>query len=184
MKPVRIILFLAFLLGCVCAVSAQSHTKSSTVASKTLSGHQYVDLGLPSGTLWATCNIGAETKTQAGQYFAWGETRTKSLAEYCKDWYKHFKKEIGFTKYAPNQENYSDEKRELDSEDDVAYVKWGENWQIPSLEQIKELANKKHTTWKWTEKNNIYGHYTTITRYCICKYIITINVDLLNSEQL
>ena len=46
-------------------------------------GHQYVDLGLPSGTLWATCNIGANSPEEYGDYFAWGETVPKAAYEWC-----------------------------------------------------------------------------------------------------
>ena len=88
-----------------------------------LNGHEYVDLGLPSGTLWATCNVGAETPESIGSYFAWGETSTK--ADYDWSTYKYCNgSENTLTKYC-NDANYgyngySDELVVLQPEDDAA----------------------------------------------------------------
>ena len=99
-------------------------------------GHEYVDLGLPSGTLWATCNVGATTPEGYGNHYAWGETEPKS--EYTKENYKYVKaytKDFddktyyAFTKYCYNSDygynGFVDNKTVLDPEDDVAHVKWG-----------------------------------------------------------
>lgn len=104
----------------------------------------YIDLGLPSGTLWATCNIGSESKYVAGDYFAWGETSTKS--EYTRDNYK-WGSQFFYTKYVTYSEyGIVDGKVELDKEDDAAYVNLGEGWRMPTLEEWQEL--KDNCTWR------------------------------------
>ena len=105
--------------------------------------HEWVDLGLPSGTLWATCNIGAESPEEKGYYFAWGETEKK---DGC-NWGNYLlcnKSENTLTRYCAQaewgNEGFTDELTELLPEDDAATVLWGEKWQMPSLEQIQELC--------------------------------------------
>lgn len=95
-------------------------------------GHEYVDLGLPSGTLWATVNIGASTPSENGNFYAWGETEPKS--NYSLSTYKWGNDETNYTKY-----NDTDGKTQLDLEDDAAHVNWGGDWHIPTYEQIMEL---------------------------------------------
>ena len=109
--------------------------------------HEYVDLGLPSGTLWATCNGGAKIETECGDYFAWGETKHKM--EYTWVTYE-FGKVNNLTKY-----NDEDKLTELEPEDDAAHVNMGGEWCIPTEEQFKEL--KKHTKHKWFENYNDTG---------------------------
>ena len=109
--------------------------------------HKYVDLDLPSGTLWATCNVGAKTETECGDYFACGETKTKNT--YFWDTYK-FVKVGNLTKY-----NDEDKLTKLEPEDDAAYVNMGDDWCIPTEEQFKEL--KTHTKHKWFENYNDSG---------------------------
>ena len=103
-------------------------------------GHEYVDLGLSSGTLWATCNVGADYPEEYGDYFAWGETTPKE--EYKEENYKWYNKENSYlcTKY-----NYQDKQRGLDIMDDTAQVNWGGDWRMPGLSDIKELCIK--CTW-------------------------------------
>ena len=91
-------------------------------------GHQYVDLGLPSGTLWATANINNNS------FFAWGEVETKS--SYTWDNYKYGTSSSNLTKY-----NESDGKTTLDLEDDPAHILWGGSWRTPTMEQINEVLN-------------------------------------------
>ncbi len=91
-----------------------------------------IDLGLPSGTKWACCNVGATAPEDYGSYFAWGETKEKSVYDwstytYCDgtQWNCYdIGSNISATKY------------------DAAYVKWGSNWQMPTYEQFKELQDK------------------------------------------
>ena len=94
-----------------------------TLTEEEVSGHDYVDLGLPSGTLWATCNVGASSPEEYGDYFAWGETETKE--DYGWNTYKWCEGiEFQLTKYCYDSSygynGFTDYKRELDLEDDAA----------------------------------------------------------------
>ena len=119
--------------------------------------HEYVDLGLPSGTLWATCNVGASKPEEYGDYFAWGETEPKttynwSTYKYCNG------SGTTMTKYCTDSYYGTvDNKTELEPSDDAATVNWGSNWQMPSYEQCKELLNTSYATAKWTTQNDVYG---------------------------
>ncbi len=128
----------------------------------------YVDLGLPSGTLWATCNIGATTPEDYGDYFAWGETEgyNDGKTNFSFDTYKWCKgSNTTMTKYCNDTsygyEGFTDEKTELDLEDDAAYVNWGPAWRIPSYEQLEELINSNYTDIEWTTLNGVVGHFIT-----------------------
>ncbi len=118
--------------------------------------HDYVDLGLPSGTLWATCNVGANSPEEYGDYFSWGETKPKNTYNWVT--YKWSKgTSTTMTKYCTDS-NYGiiDNKEELDSSDDAATVNWGSAWRMPTYEQQIELF--EHCTWTWTTVNGINGH--------------------------
>lgn len=122
-------------------------------------GHEYVDLGLPSGLLWATCNVGANSPEDYGDYFAWGETEPKSC--YDKSTYKWFNAGDGtLTKYCTSSyEGSVDNKTILEPEDDAAYVKWGGSWRIPTYEEQIELRDE--TAWEWTMQNGANGYKVT-----------------------
>lgn len=127
-----------------------------------IGGHEYVDLGLPSGTLWATCNIGASTPEEYGDYFAWGETVRKT--QYSWDNYKYYHQATNsLTKYCDNTNNsyngIPDYKTILDLSDDAAYVNWGTMWCMPSKEQIDELIDNCSNT---KDELNGYGGVTFI----------------------
>ena len=125
--------------------------------------HEYVDLGLPSGTLWATCNIGASAPEEYGDFFAWGETEPKDY--YDSSTYKWcYYDNNGYwqlTKYDyssfPTIEG--DGKTELDPEDDAAYVNWNPYWRMPTSDQIEELVNC--CSWQWTQRNGVNGQLGT-----------------------
>ncbi|MBR5964152.1 MAG: hypothetical protein IK000_08390 [Bacteroidaceae bacterium] len=131
--------------------------------------HKYVDLGLPSGTLWATCNIGASTPEEYGDYFAWGETEPKGV--YDEKTYKYFTDltldedgdvdDYKISKYN-RDELYDrvDDKTILDYEDDAAHVNWGDKWCMPTKEQWDEL--KKECSWKWMDLDDEHGGYKVI----------------------
>lgn len=112
--------------------------------------YEYVDLGLPSGTLWATMNVGAERPEDDGYYFAWGETAPKSIY----DWSTYFDSVDGSDR---NFKKYHNGDIELKLEDDAAYMNWGEGWRMPSLEQIEELHNTRYVTTEWTTQNGKNG---------------------------
>lgn len=132
-------------------------TCSVTVKSLDMhNGHEYVDLGLPSGLKWATCNIGASSPEDYGGYYAWGETTTKSTYGWSN--YKHGYKEEGalihLTKYFG-----SDAKMVLESGDDVAHLMWGGNWRMPTSSEIKELLD--NCTGTWCTQNGVNGYKVT-----------------------
>ena len=114
-------------------------------------GHEWVDLGLPSGTKWATMNVGASSPSDYGSYFAWGETSSKSNYTWenlkyriSGDSYDNVK----FSKYVTDSKYGNvDDKCELDLSDDAAYVNWGRGWRIPSKAQRDELFEKCKKTW-------------------------------------
>ena len=125
-------------------------------------GHEWVDLGLPSGTLWATCNVGASRPEEYGDFFAWGETVPKT--EFNWTTYKHCKGEnYTMTKYVNSDAWGSpvDNLVELLPEDDAATVNWGDNWQMPSTEQFRELIDEENTTIRWDTVNGISGKRIT-----------------------
>ena len=121
--------------------------------------HEWVDLGLPSGTLWATCNIGASAPEQYGDYFAWGETEPKDY--YYWETYKWCEgSENTLTKYCTDSEYGTvDGKTVLDPQDDAAFVNWGPSWRMPTLEQQLELLEK--CTWQWTTRDDVNGLLVT-----------------------
>ena len=111
----------------------------------------YVDLGLPSGQLWAKCNLGATSPEEYGSYFAWGETTDKTT--YSWETYAHYKDSI-FTKY-----NGSDGLSILEATDDAATARLGVNWRIPSKAEFDELLNNCTAT--FTTSNGISGYRFT-----------------------
>ena len=115
-----------------------------------------VDLGLPSGTLWADRNVGADTPEAYGDYFAWGETEPKDY--YDGSTYKWYNGSL--TKYCTDSSYGTvDGKAVLDLEDDAAYVNMGWEWRMPTIEEQQELLNK--CTWTWTTQNRFNGYKVT-----------------------
>lgn len=120
--------------------------------------HDYVNLGLPSGTLWATCNVGATTPEGYGDYFAWGETETKttynwSTYKYCNGGFNQLTKYCNKSSYGYN--DFRDNLTILLPEDDVATANWGDDWCIPTSDQWSELI--QNTTYTWTTQNDVNG---------------------------
>ena len=135
-----------FLLSAAVASAQQISQSTPTVSHKTCpdSNHPHlIDLGLPSGTKWACCNVGASKPEDYGNYYAWGETAVKS--DYSKSTYEHYQNgeyvnigsDIAGTSY------------------DVAHVKWGGSWKMPSLDQTNELL--KNCSSEWTTVNGVCG---------------------------
>lgn len=112
-----------------------------------------VDLGLPSGTLWADRNVGADSPEAYGDYFAWGETESKGTY----DWSTYKWGYSGdLTKYCTESfYGIVDKTTVLDLEDDAAYVNMGTEWRMPTDEELIELLSK--CTWTWTRQNGTYG---------------------------
>ena len=124
----------------------------------------YVDLGLPSGLLWATCNVGAETPEEYGDYFAWGETQPKSTYnwstyQYCMGSIRTITKYCNNSSYGYN--GFTDNLTTLLPEDDAATANWAGNWRMPTKEEWQELYN--NTTVTWTTQNGVNGKLFTAT---------------------
>lgn len=126
--------------------------------------HKWVDLGLPSGTFWATCNVGANSPEEYGDYFAWGETTPKSTYDWSVYKFCNSSQDL-ITKYCSESDygddGFTDKLTKLLPEDDAATVNWGSEWQTPSNEQYQELINRNYTTTTWTMQNGVYGRKIT-----------------------
>lgn len=138
----------------------------------------YVDLGL--SVNWATYNVGANTPTGYGDYFAWGETETHYEAGYAQEvpqnhwktgkysWgythtgYKYCEEGVmtSLTKYCNDSsfgyEEFTDDKTVLDAVDDAAHVNWGGNWRMPTKDELEELV--ANCTWTWSTINGVSGY--------------------------
>ena len=124
--------------------------------------HSYVDLGLPSGLLWATCNVGANNPEDYGDYFAWGETQPKdtynwSTYQYCMGSYTTMTKYCSNSSYGYN--GFTDDLTTLLPEDDAATANWGSHWRMPTEEEWQELY--QNTTHTWTTQNGVKGRLFT-----------------------
>ena len=125
-----------------------------------------IDLGLPSGTKWACCNVGASTFEDYGGYYAWGETTTRNdYDSFTYNYYKYTDEEHGLTKYCTQSKlgykGFTDGKTELDPADDAATTNWGAPWRMPSNEQIKELIDSSYTTKESISLNGVNGRKIT-----------------------
>ena len=116
--------------------------------------HAYVDLGLPSGTLWATCNVGADTPEGYGEYFAWGETEPKGIYKWDNYKYGEYHYFGIYTKYYDG-----DGILVLEAMDDAATVNWGDEWRTPTPVEFKELI--ENTTSELTTQNEVKGRLFT-----------------------
>ena len=139
-------------------------------------GHEYVDLGL--SVKWATHNVGASKPEKAGNFYAWGEIKSKFRArnkrtidthedmrgKFDAENYRFFIRWDEVSEYPGRaarfaKYNEDDHKRILDPEDDVANVKWGGNWRMPTADEFKELQD--NCTWTWSFRNGVYGQKIT-----------------------
>lgn len=133
--------------------------------------HQYIDLGLSSGTLWATCNVGANNPQDIGKFFAWGDTvgHGKDVSDgYLFDWEHYIWCEVSgddtsFTKYCSDssrgKDGFTDGEYELAPEDDAAYMNWGSEWRTPTKEQFDELQSE--CNWTLTTYHDVKGYEVT-----------------------
>lgn len=120
-------------------------------SKRLINGHETIDLGLPSGLLWATCNIGASSPEEYGGYYAWGETYEKE--EYTADNYRT----DGIEYYKTEIIRYSDFSG--DPEYDAARALWGSEWRVPTFNDLVELLN--NCTWTQTVRNGVNGYLVT-----------------------
>ena len=108
-----------------------------------INGLRYVDLGLPSGTKWATCNVGANSPEEYGNYYAWGETSTKSSYAYNNS--RTYKINLGEIAGVPGY--------------DPARAAWGSEWRLPTAQELQELVDR--CVWEWTSQGAHYGYKVT-----------------------
>ena len=143
-------------------VAIVNYIMGRTEEAKAPAGAVAVDLGLPSGTKWANMNVGAEKPEDYGLYFAWGETKgyTSDTSDgRFFDW-ANYKLCNGsgktLTKYCTDASYGTvDNKTTLDLDDDAAYVNWGKQWRMPTIDEIREMLD--NTTAEWTTVNGVYG---------------------------
>ena len=124
--------------------------------------HAYVDLGLPSGLLWATCNVGASAPEEYGDYFAWGETQPKdyydwSNYQYCSGSYYTMTKYCQDPSYGYN--GFTDDLTTLEPSDDAATANWGDGWRLPTKADFEELYN--NTIMTWSQQGGVNGRLFT-----------------------
>ena len=135
MKKISITIILGCLFGLNMPLSAQS--------TGTENGHEWVDLGLPSGLKWATCNVGASSPEKSGNYYAWGETKPKD--EYTQE---------NSVTYGKQMDDISG-----NAQYDAAAANWGGNWRMPTYTEMYELNSI--CTWEWTKQNSVRGYKVT-----------------------
>ena len=116
---------------------------TTTISEGTLNGHDWVDLGLPSGLKWATCNVGATRPEDYGNFYAWGETTTIK---------------------SHDQSNSVTSGQEIsdfsgNAQYDAARANWGSTWRMPTKAEIEELIN--NCAWTWTTQNGVNGYRVT-----------------------
>ncbi|MDE6695527.1 MAG: fibrobacter succinogenes major paralogous domain-containing protein [Muribaculaceae bacterium] len=147
----------AFLTGCKHTDTKQTYTKQPTKTSGPLTGstngHDWVDLGLPSGIKWATKNVGATNPEENGDYFSWGETEPKIVYAdtNCITYPKDFSSML--------RERIVDADGNLTKEHDAASINWGKEWRTPTDDEFKELV--ENCKWEFTELNGATGFQAT-----------------------
>ena len=151
----------ALALAAICIMPLYGQNPNNTTTGM-LNDHEWVDLGLPSGTLWATCNIGASNPEGYGNYYAWGETSVKSRY----DWSTYIwctGNDHSMTKYCTEPDwgldGFVDSLTILEPCDDAATANWGADWRMPTKDEWDELYGK--TTCMWTTQNGVEGRLLT-----------------------
>ena len=132
-------MYLIMTLVCIMMVSCKPNDEDDNGNKEQINGHEYIDLGLPSGLKWSTCNVGANKPEEYGNYYAWGETSPKNeyTTENSSTYFKQMEDFSGNPKY------------------DVATAKWGGSWRMPTKEDMEEL--NYCCEWEWTQVNGVYG---------------------------
>lgn len=157
----RMIFGLLLALVVVIAIGCKKENNHVEVSG---GGRDYVDLGLPSGTLWATCNVGADSPADVGDYFAWGDTETKTFYDW-KTYRYSVIDDAGYklTKYCTDStcgyNGFVDNLTVLESIDDAVRANWGSEWRMPTAEEFREL--NQNTTAVWTSVNGVEGRLLT-----------------------
>ena len=152
-KLIYLLMSLSFVAFVACSEDKEKTSSkggSSVYKSGTQDGHDYVDFGLPSGTKWATCNVGATKPEEFGNFYAWGEVEPKD--NYACSTYKYSYSDCTVTKYKIGYNG--DNKRVLDLEDDAAYVNWGGKWRMPTKAQLEELRSQCYVVFTYNYKGS------------------------------
>ena len=157
---VAVLLTLPFVTGCKKPAEPESGGDNDTPAIS----DEFVDLGLPSGTLWATRNVGADKPEDCGDYFAWGETAPKELYDWKSYRYGNcIDNWFAITKYCTNSDwglnGFVDSLTVLEPVDDAATVSLGDDWRMPTKEEWEELY--QNTSYTWTTLNGVDGRLLT-----------------------
>lgn len=139
----HILTVILFLTGSIC------FAQDNQSVSGQIAGHDYVDLGLPSGTLWATYNVGATKSTEYGYFFAWGETSPKTSYAWSAYKWTNDEGDTFFKYVASSKFGKVDNNEILLPIDDAATVNWGNAWRMPTTEEQKELI--EGCKWEWTD---------------------------------
>ncbi|MGN0029080.1 MAG: hypothetical protein ACI35Q_05035, partial [Marinilabiliaceae bacterium] len=164
--------------ACPSAEATKSYnTPDGRVGGQVPTAAEAVDLGLPSGTLWAPYNVGATKPGEAGAYFAWGETTAKESYDWgTYKWMKEGESDwTHITKYAADDDQITadwytdvkfvgDSKTSLEAADDAAAQNWGGNWRMPTRAQLNELFTESTTEWKeadWDANGSLAGYLLT-----------------------
>ena len=116
-------------------------------------GHIYVDLGLPSGLKWATCNVGASAPEEYGNYYAWGETEVKSDYTFINS----LTYDLSISEL--QSQGYIDGSGNLTPSHDAATANWGGSWRMPTKAECQELVD--NCIWEWTTHNGVDGKKVT-----------------------
>ena len=122
--------------------SSVSTADDGYAVSGKINGHYYVDLGL--SVKWATCNIGADSPEDYGNYYAWGETETKDS----------YTTSNSVTYHVEIMDDIAG-----DADYDAATANWGGSWRMPTYAEMRELKN--NCTWTWTTENDVNGYLVT-----------------------
>ena len=161
-----IMLMMAFAAGCNKPEDSNSSGNNSgdSIVDPLVNSHDYVDLGLPSGTLWATCNVGADTPEEVGNYFAWGEIMPKD--RYDWESYKYgdvVNQRFEMTKYCTDScwglNGFVDGLTILEPIDDAAMANWVAEWRMPTKEEWEEIYN--NTSCTLAVQNGVKGRLLT-----------------------
>lgn len=158
---------MCFALGCTKLEDSNDGNEIiSLLGDGTCNEQEYIDLDLPSGILWAICNVGATSVEDYGDYFAWGETSPKTI--YSWNTYIHRNGNSEFNVWNPNYNltkyccysgfgynGFTDTLTVLQPDDDAATVNWGGGWRMPTKEEWEELY--QNTTSTWTTQNGVFG---------------------------
>ena len=160
MKKILIIVCLAALTIGMLSSCNNTNTKTTDADNNTAEA-EWVDLGLPSGLLWAKCNLGATTPEKFGDYYAWGETLPKN--EYSMATYSYYNQEgenYTLNKYNTQEsEGLADSLTVLEAADDAATSLLGDGARIPTVAEWQELLD--NTVCTWTTQNGVNGELFT-----------------------